>query len=41
MDIFEKLKNGEPEDMMSEEYRPVIEKLHRADKVLFYMEEKA
>lgn len=25
MDIFEKLKSGEPVDMMSEEYRPVLE----------------
>ena len=37
MDIFEKLKSGEPVDMMSEEYQPVIEELHRADKALFHV----
>ena len=35
MTIFEKLKNGDPVDMMSEEYRPVIAELHRADAALF------
>lgn len=35
MDIFEKLKNGEPVDMLSEEYAPVIAELHRADGTLF------
>lgn len=35
MDIFEKLKAGEPVDMMSPEYRPAIEELHRADLALF------
>ena len=37
MDVFEKLKNGEPVDMMSEEYRPAITELHRADKALFHL----
>jgi len=37
MDIFEKLRCGEPVDMMSEEYRPVIEELQRADKALFHV----
>lgn len=37
MDVFEKLKNGEPVDMMSEEYRPAIAELHRADKALFHV----
>ena len=37
MDIFEKLKSGKPVDMMSEEYRPVIEELQRADKALFHV----
>ena len=35
MDIFDKLKSGEPVDMMSEEYRPAIDELHRADRALF------
>ncbi|MBR6862333.1 MAG: sugar O-acetyltransferase [Acidaminococcaceae bacterium] len=35
MDIFEKLQSGEPVDMYSQEYRPVIEELLRADKALF------
>lgn len=35
MNVFEKLKNGEPVDMMSEEYRPAIAELLRADKALF------
>ena len=37
MDIFEKLKCGDAVDMMSEEYRPVIEELHRADTALFHV----
>jgi acetyltransferase-like isoleucine patch superfamily enzyme len=37
MSIFEKLKNGEPVDMMSEEYRPAIAELHRADRVLYHL----
>ena len=37
MDIFEKLKSGEPVDMMSEEYGPAIEELIRADKALFHI----
>ena len=36
MNIFEKLKNGEPVDMMSEEYLPAIAELQRADKALFH-----
>ena len=32
MNIFEKLKSGDPVNMMSEEYLPVIAELHRADK---------
>ncbi len=35
MDIFEKLKSGEPVNMLSEEYRPVVAELHRADAALF------
>ena len=35
MDIFEKLRSGEPVDMMSEEYRPAIAELRRADIALF------
>ena len=35
MNVFEKLKNGESVDMMSEEYRPAIAELHRADRVCF------
>lgn len=34
MDIFEKLKSGEPVDMLSEEYRPVIDELLRANLAL-------
>ena len=37
MDIFAKLRNGEPVDMISEEYRPAIVELHRADKALFHL----
>ncbi len=37
MDIFEKLKSGEPVDMMSPEYRPAVEELRRADLALFYL----
>jgi acetyltransferase-like isoleucine patch superfamily enzyme len=37
MNVFEKLKNGEPVDMMSEEYRPVVAELHRADRALFHL----
>lgn len=36
-DIFEKLRSGEPVDMMSEEYLPAIEELQRADKALFHL----
>ncbi len=35
MNVFEKLKNGDPVDMMSEEYLPAIAELLRADKALF------
>lgn len=34
MDIFQKLENGEAVNMYSEEYRPVIEELHRTVKAL-------
>ena len=37
MNVFEKLQNGEPVDMMSEEYRPAIAELHRADLALFHL----
>ena len=35
MDIFDKLKSGEPVDMMSAEYRPAVDELHRADRALY------
>ena len=37
MDIFEKLKAGDPVDMLSTEYRPAIEELHRADLALYHL----
>ncbi len=37
MDIFRKLKSGEPVDMMSQEYLPAIAELQRADKALFHL----
>jgi len=37
MNMYEKLRSGEPVDMMSEEYRPVITELHRTDKALFHL----
>ena len=37
MNVFEKLKSGEPVDMLSEEYRPAIAELIRADKALFHL----
>ena len=37
MDFFEKLKSGEPVDMMSEEYRPAIEELNRANIALYHL----
>jgi len=37
MDIFEKLKRGEPVDMYSEEYAPAIAELLRADKALYHL----
>ncbi len=37
MELFEKLKSGEPVDMMSGEYLPAIEELQRADTALFHL----
>ena len=37
MDIYEKLKSGDPVDMLSPEYRPAIEELHRADLALYHL----
>ena len=37
MDIFDTLKNGEPVDMLSPEYRPAIDELRRADLALFHL----
>ncbi len=37
MNVFEKLKNGEPVDMMTEEYLPAIRELQRADRALFHV----
>ena len=37
MDVFEKLRNGDPVDMKSAEYRPAVEELHRANKALFHL----
>ena len=37
MSIFETLKSGEPVDMMSEEYRPVIDELIRANVALYHV----
>ena len=37
MNVFEKLKNGEPIDMMSEEYLPAIAELQRAYRALFHL----
>ena len=37
MNIFEKLRAGEPVDMMSEEYAAAITELRRADKALFHL----
>ena len=37
MNIFEKLKTGELVDMMSEEYRPAVAELLRADRALFHL----
>lgn len=39
-DIFERLKNGEPVDMMSEDYLPAIQELQRADVALFHVNHK-
>ena len=37
MNVFEKLKNGEPVVMMSAEYLPAIAELQRADSALFHL----
>ena len=37
MSIFEKLKNGEPVDMMSGEFRPAVTEIHRADRALSHL----
>lgn len=37
MNIFDKIRNGDPVSMYSEEYRPVVEELHRADTALFHV----
>ena len=37
MNIFDKLKAGDPVDMLSQEYLPVIEELRRADLALFHL----
>lgn len=37
MDVFERLRGGEAVDMMSEEYRPAIAELHRANLALYHV----
>lgn len=37
MNVFEKLKSGEPVDMLSPEYRHAIDELRRADLALFHL----
>ena len=37
MRVFDKLRAGEPVDMMSEEYRPAIEELTRANIALYHV----
>lgn len=37
MSVFDKLRAGEPVDMMSEEYRPAIEELTRANAALYHV----
>ena len=37
MDVFEKLRSGDPVDMMSEEYRPAIDELLRANLALYHL----
>ena len=37
MDVFEKLKAGDPVDMLSPEYRPAVEELRRADLALYHL----
>lgn len=39
--IFQKLRNGEPVDMLSSEYQPAIKELHRADTALFELNHAA
>ena len=39
-DIFERLKNSEPVDMMSDDYLPAIQELQRADIALFHVNHK-
>jgi acetyltransferase-like isoleucine patch superfamily enzyme len=36
-EVFAKLKSSQPVDMTSEEYRPVIDELQRADTALFHL----
>lgn len=40
-DVFTKLRAGQPVDMTSPEYRPVISELHRADSALYYLNHTA
>ena len=37
MDIFEKLRSGEPVDMMAEEYQPAIAELMRTNTALYHV----
>ena len=37
MDVYEKLRSGQPVDMLSDEYRPCVEELLRANKALFHL----
>ncbi|KAL6617511.1 sugar O-acetyltransferase [Neocallimastix sp. 'constans'] len=37
MDVFQRLKNGETVDMTSEDYKPVIEELNRANVSLYHL----
>ena len=37
MDVFERLRAGEAVDMISEEYRPAIAELHRANLALYHV----
>lgn len=40
-DIFSQIHAGEPVDMRSPEYQPVIKELHRADDALFRLNHTA